>query len=144
MKPKQSENIIYKEKGLLAGKQWQPFLQHSHIGVVCMIRNKLKQIPGISEKFNVKSLYFGYWVGDEKDRIYIYVRIKHLTVDIDLPIKYDAEIRRQGFEIKKRRNYQGRAGWLTGWRIPYTTQKDIKIVKWLRRVFETKSYNSPK
>jgi hypothetical protein len=49
--------------------------------------------------------------------------------------KYENELKNQGYTVKYRHNFQGRAGWLTGWYIPITTDNISQITKWLCKAF---------
>ena len=102
----------------------------------------------MSEKFNTsnKPPYFGYSVGDGKDKAYIYVQKKNLRIDLDLRRKneidldlrrkYEEEIRNEGFKVNFVNNFQGQDGWLTGWYVPHSTKNINVVVKYLSKVFE--------
>ena len=127
---KKSEQPIRAEKGLLGDSVWRRTLQGYPTSLLCLIRQRLqKEIPGITESFNTNSSYFGYWVGEKKDRAYIYVQKKRLRIDLSISRDLETDIRRDGFEIHYVNNFQGRAGWLTGWQVPHSTDKIEAIIK---------------
>jgi len=134
---KKGKYVIRAKGGLLEDTVWKRTLQGYPIPLVCSIREKLLQrIPGITEKFNSNSRYFGYWTGDDKDRIYIYVQKENLVIDLHIEPSYVSELEKEGFVIKPRDNFQGQAGWLTGWQVPHLTNKIEAVIKWLRKAFE--------
>jgi len=96
----------------------------------------MESIPNVTEKFNNRLRYFGYWTGTDKDRIYIYVQKKNLRIDLYISRDFESEIRNIGFKVNYVNNYQGRAGWLTGWQIPHSTTKVETIMKWLCKAFK--------
>ncbi len=101
---------------------WRPFFSSypsNLINVLNLLRQDLAELtPNLREKFNIKSRYFGYGLHGSSDRVYIYVQRKKLVVDIDISIY---QIKKLGeFTISLRNNYQRRAGWATGWGIPYS------------------------
>ncbi len=82
------------------------------MAVLDAIRKGLaKAIPELSEKFNTSSLYFGYNVGEDEDRAYIYVQKENLVIDLHIEPSYVSELEKEGFVIKPRDNFQGQAGW---------------------------------
>lgn len=133
---KKAKYLVCSEKGLLKDSAWKRTLRHYPTDLVCSIRKDLaRRIPGLSEKFNRRCRYFGYWKGNDKDRLYMFVQKKNLCVLLCIGRKYEKEIRKAGFKVRHINNFQGRAGWLTGWYIPQET-KDIKpIMKWLLVAF---------
>ncbi len=116
---------------------FQPELQEYSITVLDKIRKTLAVVvPGLSEKFNTSSLYFGYRAGEDEDKAYIYVQKKNLVIDLDIEPSYTSELEKEGFTINKRDNFQSQAGWLTGWQVPHSTNKIEAVIKWLRKAFE--------
>ena len=98
-----------------------------------LIRKQLKEkVPGLTEKFNTKSHYFGYSTG--KDRAYIYVYKKDLRIDLDISQDIESDLKEEGFEVHFVNNFQGQVGWLTGWRVPHTTSIE-RVMKWLLKAF---------
>ena len=136
-KPNTSNNVILADAGLLKDSVWKRALQGYPTSLVCSIRKKLlREIPKVAEKFNTNSRYFGYWTGIDKDRAYIYVQKKGLRIDLCISRKFEIDLRKAGFKVKYVNNYQGRAGWLTGWRVPHSTKNVTLIVKWLCKAFK--------
>lgn len=122
MKPHKS-HVIQFGSGLISARIWRPFFSgyatHS-IQLLMLLREDLvKRISSIREKDNGKSRYFGYSLEKSSDKLYIYVQHKKLVVDIDIPRSETETLQALGFRIKLRRNFQYKAGWLTGWLIPY-------------------------
>jgi len=129
--------VIRAKKGLLNKRFWHRTLQSYPTSLIALIREMLpKKISGLTEKFNTNSRYFGYWQGTEKDKAYIYVQKKNLRIDLYISRKYERDLQNDGFQIKHVDNFQGRAGWITGWLVPHS-KKDVKlVVKWLCKAFE--------
>jgi len=136
-KCRRSKNIVSANVGLVKDIVWKKSLQGRDTALLCSIRKSLiKKIPGIAEEFNKQSRYFGYWQGTEKDKAYIYVQKKNLRIDLCISRKHEKDLQNQGYIVKYHNNYQGRAGWLTGWLVPHS-KKDVKlVVKWLCKAFE--------
>lgn len=131
------KHLIVAEQGLLADNQWQAHLSDRPCSLIRQIRKRLpREVPGLTEKFNRNSNYFGYRANGDKDRAYIYVQKKGLRIDLHIKREHEPELIRQGFTIKYVNNYQGRAGWLTGWRIPHNEAHAATVVKWLLQALE--------
>ena len=112
-------------------RNWIPFFSSypsNLIKVFNLLRKDLeKRTTNIREKFNIKSRYFGYGLEGSSDRVYIYVQRKKLVVDIDIHIN---QIKKQKeFTFSSRNNYQGRAGWVTGWEIPCSKLGQIQEIE---------------
>ena len=160
------ENVIYEytkagnqfpraKIGLLKGKYWQDDLEHYPIELLCAIRKQLlKTVPRLTEKFNPTTIglkYFGYKVKNRDaskndfskrsygpDKVYIYIQKKNLRVDFSIDKKFEHDLRKGGYKVKRSNNFQGNADWLTGWYVPQS-EKDIKkVMKWLLMAFEIK------
>jgi hypothetical protein len=128
--------IIRAEKGLLDEKDWELVLKKYPTALVCLIREKLRRkMPEINEKFNRNSRYFGYWIGNDKDKIYIYVQKKRLVIDMFISPDFITDIEKLGFKVKPRTNFQERADWLTGWEIPQSTTNIRQIIDWLCKAY---------
>ena len=131
-KPNRSKNVILADAGLLKDSVWKQALQGYSTFLVSSIRKKLlSEIPKIAEKFNTNSRYFGYWTGTDKDRAYIYVQKKGLRIDLCISREFEIDLRKAGYKVGYVNNFQGRAGWLTGWKIPHSTKDLNFIVQWL-------------
>ena len=130
-------NQIFKAKdSLLDSCFFEPELQNYPTTTLDAIRDGLaKAIPELSEKFNTKSLYFGYNVGKDEDRAYIYVQKSNLVVDLHIEPSRANELEKEGFLIKPRDNFQGQAGWLTGWKVPHSSTDISPIVNWICKAF---------
>jgi hypothetical protein len=91
--------------------------------LITRIRTELvKRVPSLTEECNKKSRYFGYWVGKDKDRLYIFARKKALRICLCIDRSFETAIRKAGFEIHHHGNFRGQAGWLTGWQVPQSTR----------------------
>ena len=136
-KPNNSNNVILAKARLLKDSVWKRVLQGYPTSVVCGIREKLlEKISGLTEKFNSNSRYFGYWKGADKDRAYIYVQKKNLRIDLCISRDFETDIRKDGFKIHYVNNFQGRAGWLTGWQVPHSIKNIKAVMKWLCNAFK--------
>jgi len=134
---KKGTYVIRAKKGLLNDTTWWRTLKDYPTSLICLIRERLlKKIPGLTEKFNSNSRYFGYWIGDDKDRVYIYVQKEQLVIDSCISSDFATTLKKQGFKVKPRDNFQGQAGWLTGWQVPQSTTDADSVVKWLCKAFE--------
>ncbi len=137
---KKGKYLIYPDNrnGLVEDYKWKGYLDKYPDGLIRQIRLKLaERLPGLSEKFNHNSKYFGYRVKDEKDRVYIYVQKKNLVIDLHIKPSYVNELEKEGFIIKPRDNFQGQNGWLTGWKVPQSTTDVDPVVNWLCKAFES-------
>lgn len=134
---KKGKHLVLAKNGLVKDSVWRRILEDYPTDIVCSIREQLlKKVPGLTEKFNTNSRYFGYWTAmDETDRAYVYVQKRELRIDLCVARRFEPELRRAGFEVRYVNNFQGRAGWLTGWRVPHTTKDTRAIMKWLLRAF---------
>ena len=140
-KPRRSENIISANDGLLEDKVWEKYLKDPEIDYICSLRKSLdnKKIHGLTEAFNKKLRYFSYWTGTDKDRAYIYVQKKGLRIDLCIKNKKknEKEIRKiEDFKVKFVNNFQGRAGWLTGWYAKYSTKNINLVIEYLSKAIE--------
>ena len=134
---KKGTYVICAKRGMLSNQTWQGTLKNYPTSLIRLIRGSLqKKMPRLSEKFNSNSRYFGYWIGDDKDRAYIYVQKHNLVIDLHIESSYVSELEKEGFVIKPRDNFQGQAGWLTGWHVPHDTKKICVVIKWLLKAFE--------
>jgi hypothetical protein len=134
-KGKKGIHVIRAKEGLLAKTHWQRTLQAYPTSLITRVRKKLEKIPGITEKFNSNSRYFGYWIGDNKDRVYIYVQKKKLRIDLYIDRKFEENISKEISKVDYVNNWQGKAGWLTGWQVPQSTTNIDMVVKWLCNAF---------
>lgn len=131
--------VIRAKKGLLAKSLWQRTLQAYPTSLICSIRERYQEMSlGITEKFNSNSRYFGYWTGEDKDRVYIYVQKKKLVIDLCVRSDFATTLEKQGFKVKPRGNFQGTNGWLTGWQVPHDTKKLNTVMKWISNAFDEK------
>ncbi len=143
-KRRRSKNIDSADEGLVENEVWEKslkkYLQNQDKDILCSIREKLNnKISGLTEAFNKKSRYFGYWTGTDKDRAYIYVQKKGLRIDLCIKNKKknEKEIRKiEDFTVKFVNNFQGQDDWLTGWHVPHSTTNIKPIVNWLCKAFE--------
>lgn len=129
---KKGKYVVYAEKGLVKPRVWRQTLKNYRTDLVRLIRKKLKaEIPGLNEKFNTNSRYFGYRIGTDADRVYIYVQKNVLRIDLHISRNSKTALQEEDFEVRFSNNFQGKAGWLTGWRVPHTTENVEAVMKWL-------------
>ena len=94
--------------GILAGEHWLPVLRCYPTELIRAIRRRLAaEIPGLTEKFNAGSRYFGYHVQDDKDRAYVYVQKRDLVIDLCLSAELSAGLLEAGFEVRPKNNSKG-------------------------------------
>jgi len=136
-KLRRSKNIESADVGLVKDVIWKKSLQNRDTALLCSIRKSLiKKIPGLTEDFNKQSRRFGYWKGCDADKAYIYVQKKDLRIDLCISREHEKDLQKQGYIVKYQNNFQGRAGWLTGWHVPHSTEDLEQIVNWLCKAFE--------
>jgi len=117
------DSVIRSSKGLLADDVVAEGLAgYPTGGLMCLRKCLAEECLGLREKFNRRQRYLGYATGPA-DAAYVYVQKRRLVLDLRLPPEQADEIRKQGFEVIPRDNFQGRAGWLTGVRVPHDTDK---------------------
>ena len=117
-----SHNII-KGEGLLADEVLQDVLRGYPRELPLYLRRRLAdRFPRLREKFNRRRRYFGYAVG-KSDGAYVYVSKGRVILDLRIPADRADQVRRLGFEVVPRNNWQAKAGWLTGIRVPHDTDK---------------------
>jgi hypothetical protein len=133
---KKGKYLVLAKKGLVEDSVWKRTLKKYPTDLVCSIRVQLlKEVPGLIEKFNTNARYFGYSGETDKDRAYIYVQKKDLRIDLHISQDSKAELEKAGFEVRFIDNFQGKAGWLTGWRVPHTTKNIKTVMAWLLKAF---------
>jgi hypothetical protein len=115
---------VIRSDGLLLDEVLAAELGGRPPALVLWLRKRLAATcQGIQEKLNPRSRYLGYARSGRSDVLYVYLQKQRLVIDIRLPADRAGQVRRLGFEVKPRLNYQARAGWLTGIRVPYGTLK---------------------
>lgn len=91
---------------------------------VAIIRNKLNsEIARLQEYLNRKGRYLAYSNGTQSDALYVHIQKKRLVLDIRVSKEEAEELRRHGFDVNPKNNYQGKAGWLTGVSVPHNSDK---------------------
>lgn len=92
--------------------------------LVFRLRDRLiSAFPMLREKLNPRSRYLGYANGLQSDAVYVYLQKKRLLLDIRVSNEEAENLRKRGFTVIPRNNYQCRAGWLTGVMVPHDTDK---------------------
>ena len=133
---KKAKYVVYAEKGLLEDSKWRSSLKSYPTKLLCRTRRELvKRVPGLNEKFNRRCRYFGYWSRDGEDRLYIFVQKKRLNILLRINRYFEKAINKNGFEVHFINNFQGRAGWLTGFRVSYDAKNTNTVMKWLLKAF---------
>ena len=118
------------EGGLLPNELIKDALYGYPTELVFYLRERLaSEFPRLREKLNAKRCYryLGYANG-QTDALYVYVQKRLLRIDIKLPQVRVAELRQCGFQVLPVKNFQWKAGWITGWRVPNDTIKRGTIV----------------
>jgi hypothetical protein len=133
---KKGKYLVLAKKGLVEDSVWKRTLKNYPTDLVRSIRVQLlKEVPGLTEKFNTNARYFGYSTGTDKDRAYIYVQKKCLLINLNISRDSEAGLREANFEVRFIDNFQGKTGWLTGWRVPHTTSNIETVMTWLLKAF---------
>ena len=122
-------NVIIADIGLLPEELVWDVLRGYPQELVGELRKRLaSEFPNLREKINRNSRYLGYSNG-RSDAMYVYVQKKNLLIDIRLSVDLADDLRRQGFEVRPRDNFQAKVGWLTGFIVPYDTANLDVIVE---------------
>jgi len=123
------KSIVGSESGLLPDDVIEQQLRGYPTELVLYLRTRLaERCTGLREKLNVRQRYLGYATGPT-DALYVYVQKQCLVLDIRLPADRASEVVRRGFQVRPRDNYQAKAGWLTGVRVPHGTDKRDLLVE---------------
>ena len=126
--------------GFLDDSYWQSTLTDCPTKLLRVIRKSLKKsVPNLAEKFNPNThnlRYFGYRLQNKKDKLYIYVHPDRLEIDLNIAPPLTSRIKKEGFDVKPKTNYQAQAGWLTGWQVTHSTKNVEAVIKWLCKAFE--------
>jgi hypothetical protein len=134
---KKAKYLVYAERGLLEDNKWRRSLKNCPTELLCRVRRELaRRVPGLNEKFNRRCCYFGYWSRDGEDRLYLFVQKKRLSILLRISRDFEKAIHKNGFEVHFINNFQGRAGWLTGFRVLHDTKNVNTVMKWLLKAFE--------
>ena len=124
-----TDNLVVQEKGLLPDRVLSSGLRGYATDLVFVLRSRLAAAcPKLREKFNLNSRYLGYGLTNSSDVLYVYVQKRGLLIDIRLSADRADELRRMGFKLRPRDNYQAKAGWLTGLFVPHDTDKCEEVV----------------
>lgn len=124
--PRKSENFEFGDP-LIEENKLRVLLSGFKSGFVMELRETLvSQFPALHEKFHTEQNYIGWWLdGDEEsndaDRVYIFFEKDAMSVRIKLTRQREQEIKDLRFDVVPSKNFQGKAGWITGWKIPYDT-----------------------
>lgn len=122
-------NVVIADAGLLPDEILWDVLKGYPQELVAGLRKRLAaDCPELREKINRNRRYLGYSNGGS-DAMYVYVSKNHLLIDIRLSADLSDDLRRAGFEVRPRDNYQGKAGWLTGLIVPHDTDKFGDVAK---------------
>lgn len=115
-------NMIVSEDGLLPKEMIWDTMSGYPIELVMEFRDRLNaKCIGLKEKLNRNNRCLGYARVGRSDAFYIYVQKKRMLIDVRVSPDRSDELRRKGFEVQYRNNFQGRAGWLTGLLVPHDT-----------------------
>ena len=112
-----------------------------HLPLLNTLRHEMNgRIYRLKERMNSKSKYLAYSSTDEKSvRCYIYCYCDEIVIDINIEKSLGDELSAMGFDIRPRKSYRTRAGWLTGWHVPYgmlaDNSKRDTIINYIDRAF---------
>ena len=121
---KAGSKLLVQDNGLLPEEALRGGLHGYPADLVFHLRARLMEdCPKLREKFNPNGRYLGYGLVGGSDSLYVYVQEKGLLIDVRLSADRAEDLRRQGFEVRSRNNYQAKAGWLTGLFVPHDTDK---------------------
>jgi hypothetical protein len=122
-------NLALQEKGLLPDDRLRSGLRGFAIDLVVALRSQLAAAcPKLREKLNTNTRYLAYGLTDGSDALYVYVQKRAILIDVRVPADRADELRRRGFDLRPRDNYQAKAGWLTGLFVPHDTDKLSEVV----------------
>ena len=122
-------NVVIADAGLLPEELLWDVLRGYPRELVGKLRKHLAaECPKLREKINRNNRYLGYSNGGS-DAMYVYVSKNGLLIDMRLSADLSDDLRRLGFEVRPRDNYQGKSGWLTGLIVPHDTDKFGDIAK---------------
>lgn len=94
-----------------------------------LLRQLKASVPELRVKYNRRGKYLGFAAGKESDAAYVHIQKRGLVVDVRVSVERGEDLKRQGFRITPRNSYQGRAGWLTGVRVPTDTRELAPILE---------------
>jgi len=131
-----SDNFVIGD-ALIEENELRVLLSGFEPGFIPGLRESLiEEFQNLQEKFHLEQRYIGWWlVGDrnkgDADRVYIFFEKNAMSIRIRLSRQRERDIKAFGYEIQPSRNFQGQAGWITGWKIPY----DIPSPKMVHHFF---------
>jgi len=121
-RPKAAGELLIQEKGLLPEEALKAGLHGYPTDLIFYLRSRLAECcPTLRENFNPNTRYLSYGLDGGSYDLFVYVQKKDIVIDIRLPADRAEDLRGQGFDVRPRNNYQGRAGWLTGLFVPHDT-----------------------
>lgn len=127
--PKGRGLLMGQDSGLLTEDQVASGLRGDAGTLVAALRSRLAAAcPKLREKLNPNSRYLAYGLAGGKDALYVYVQKKGVLIDMRVSADRADELRRQGFDLRPRNNYQAKAGWLTGLFVPHDTSRIDEVV----------------
>jgi hypothetical protein len=129
------DNVRTSQEGLLPDSDITTALRCSIPELVSWLRNRLAEhCPQLRETRNARSRYLGYANAAGKSAFFIYIQPAKKRLKIDLnaqPAPEKArELKTRGFLIEHRDNFQAKQGWLTGWVVPFTTDKRDIVLRY--------------
>jgi hypothetical protein len=125
--------------GLRSDEEIRRFLHGRPTELIFHLREQLARgFPHLREKINPTKggAYLAY--GNKgTDALYLYVSKKWIRIVIDLPTSRSDDLKRIGFEVlEPNKGWQGIAGWITGWKVPYDTKNVDTVVAWAREALQ--------
>lgn len=136
-------NVFSQDAGLLPDEVVRGALRDMALDLAFDLRSGLVAgCPELREKLNSASRYLGYGLVGCSDAVYAYVRKGGLVLDIKVPAKRGDDLRRLGFQVRPRQNYQGKAGWLTGLVVPKGTDRLAVVLRLSLEALQPSEANS--
>jgi len=126
---KSSGNVVIADAGLLPEEFLWDVLKGYPQELVNELRKQLAmECPKLREKINRGSRYLGYSNGGS-DALYVYIRKNDLLIDVRVSAELSGDLKRLGFKVRPRNNFQAQNGWLTGLIVPHDTDKIADVAK---------------
>ncbi len=108
-------NLLVSDKMLEAELKRFPFSQIQKLRTAMYGR-----LEGVEERLNPNYPYLAVRCPEaNRDICYLYFQRKSICMDLRLPQVRQSATEQQGFAVRPRANWQAKANWLTGIRIPY-------------------------
>ena len=132
---KRGGDLVQSQAGLLTDGAIAEGLRETLPDLLSWLRRRLAQeVPELRETWNPKNRYLGYLGATGKKTLYVYVQPRKQQLKIDIMLQpareKSIELKGQGFNIEHRDNFQAKKGWLTGWIVPFSTDKRDVVLRY--------------